>query len=226
MNLDARSDSSSFFPPPPPPPCPSKCTYPLSRPSVDDARIIIIGWTSTTYQMQAAAAAVGGRGLNMPRGAAVKPVSRLQGTKQTHTGSRHGCHISLSSPVAPPRAAGRGNLAMPREREAGGSCSRARDNHEQHEWTRTASAAFARPRQQHNSICPPLGGGELYQTWTRGGRLEKLKDSLKLLRLEHFSQSRSERLRLASSSGSGEFDLPSGKAAEFLAAWPFLTLPD
>lgn len=45
--------------------------------SVDDARIII-GWTSTMYQMQAAAA-VGGRGLNMPRGAAVKPVSRFQG---------------------------------------------------------------------------------------------------------------------------------------------------
>lgn len=148
-----------FFFPSAPPPCPSKCTYPLSRPSVDDARIII-GWTSTTYQMQAAAA-VRGRGLNMPRGAAVKPVSRLQGTKQTHTGSRHGCHISLSSPVAPRGQREGATSPCPGRGRRGGSCSCARDNNEQHEWTHTASAAFTRQRQQHNSICRRLAGETL-----------------------------------------------------------------
>lgn len=163
----------------PPPTMPFKVHVSAFKASVDDARIII-GWTSTTYQMQAAAAAaaaaaVGGRGLNMPRGAAVKPVSRLQGTKQTHTGSRHGCHISLSSPVAPRGQREGATSPCPGRGRRGGSCSCARDNNEQHEWTHTASAAFARQRQQHNSICRRLAGGNFIRRGKEAAGLESLK---------------------------------------------------
>lgn len=75
------------------------------------------------YQMQAvvvaAAAAVGGRGLNMPRGAAVKPVSRFQGPNKHIQAADTAVTSRLARPPAP-RAAGRGNLAMPREREGSG----------------------------------------------------------------------------------------------------------
>lgn len=97
--------------------------------------------------MQAAAAAAGGgsrrqRAKHAQGGCSETGVS-LSGAKQTHTGSRHGCHISLSSPVTPegsgkgqPHHAGGGGGVE------GGSCSCAGDNWEQHEWTHTAIAAF------------------------------------------------------------------------------------
>lgn len=74
--------------------------------SVDDARIII-GWTSTMYQMQAAAAAVGGRGLNMPRGAAVKPVSRFQGPNKHIQAADTAVTSRLARP-SPPEGSGKG----------------------------------------------------------------------------------------------------------------------
>lgn len=108
--------------------------------SVDDA-CIIIGWTSTLYQMRAAAA-VGGKGLNMPRGAAVKPVSRFQGPNK-HIQAADTAVTSRLAPPSPPGAAARGNLSMPGEREGGKkSCFCARDSYEQHERTRAAIAAF------------------------------------------------------------------------------------
>lgn len=93
---------------------------------MDDARIII-GWTSTLYQMQeaATAAAVGGKGLNMPRGAAVKPVSRFQGPNK-HIQAADTAVTSRLAPPSPPRAAGRGNLTMPGEREGVGRAVPAR----------------------------------------------------------------------------------------------------
>lgn len=221
MNLDARSDSSSFFPPPPT--MPFKVHVSAFKASVDDARIII-GWTSTTYQMQAAAA-VGGRGLNMPRGAAVKPVSRLQGTKQTHTGSRHGCHISLSSPVAPRGQREGATSPCPGRGRRGGAVP-VRGTTTNNMSGLTQPAPPSHDNDSNTTASAAAWRGKLCQTWKRGGRLKKLKNNFNLLHLEHFNQSRSERLRLARSPGSGEFDLPSGKAAEFLAASPFLTLPD
>lgn len=67
---------------------------------MDDARIII-GWTSTLYQMQAAAAAVRGKGLNMPRGAAVKPVSRFQGPNKHIQAADTAVTSRLAPPVTP-----------------------------------------------------------------------------------------------------------------------------
>lgn len=115
---------------------------------MDDVRIII-GWTSTLYQMQAAAAAVRGKGLNMPRGAAVKPVSRFQGPNKHIQAADTAVTSRLALP-SPPRAVARGNL--PGEREGWKkSCFCVRD-YEQHERTRSAIAAFT-PQRQHNSIC-------------------------------------------------------------------------
>lgn len=45
--------------------------------------------------------------LNMPRGLELDWCLIFRG-KQTHTGTRHGCHISLSFPVVPPEGSRQG----------------------------------------------------------------------------------------------------------------------
>lgn len=167
------------------------------------------------YQIQAAAA-VGGKGLNMPRGAAVKPVSRFQGPNK-HIQAADMAVTSRLAPPSPPRAAARGNLTTPGERRGGGeSCFCSRDNYGQHERTRAAVASFTRQPQHHNSICRCL----VIETFSGGGKKRtalKLK-SVKLAVFYYFllfNKCQSGRPGLASISRSGEFDLPSGKAAEF-----------
>lgn len=62
----------------------------------------------------------GGRAKHAQGGWSETGVS-FSGGKQTHTGSRHGCHISLSSPVTPEGSGEGGNLiaaaVMPREKK-------------------------------------------------------------------------------------------------------------
>lgn len=114
--ISTEEANSSPFSLLPPTTAPFKVHVSAFKASVDDVRIII-GWTSTLYQMQAAAAAaaVGGKGLNMPRGAAVKPVSRFQGPNK-YIQAADTAVTSRLAPPSPPRAAARGNLTMPGER--------------------------------------------------------------------------------------------------------------
>lgn len=104
--------------------------------------LLLLGWTSTLYQMKARGG--GGRAKHAQGGWSETGVS-FSGGKQTHTGSRHGCHISLSSPVTPEGSGEGGNLTavavMPRgekkkkQQQKTSTCSRA--GTEIHDWTYT-----------------------------------------------------------------------------------------
>lgn len=93
------------------------------------------------YQMKARGG--GGRAKHAQGGWSETGVS-FSGGKQTHTGSRHGCHISLSSPVTPEGSGEGGNLiataVMPWEKKQNNNkktstCSCA--GTEIHDWTYT-----------------------------------------------------------------------------------------
>lgn len=128
------------------------------------------------YQMQAAAAAaVGGRRLNMPRGAAVKPVSRFQGPNKHIQAADTAVTSRLARP-SPPRAAGRGNLAMPREREgAGGRAVPVRGTTTNNMSGLTQPAPPLHDNDSNTTASAAAWRAKLYQTWKRSGRLKSLK---------------------------------------------------
>lgn len=173
--------------------------------SVEDARIIIIVWTSTMYQMQAAAA-VGGRGLNMPRGAAVKPVSRFQGPNKHIQAADTAVTSRLAPPVAP-EGSGKG---QPRHAQGeGGGRKRAVPVRGTTANNMSELRQPAPPLHDDNAagICRCLAGETLLDAEEKRPASKLQSNSICCIwKWLSFHKSQRRRLRLARR----EFDLPGG----------------